>query len=75
MATRRYGISAGEGEFSVTEAVGAAVSADTVEVTVELANTAVNVTGGTTRSISKQEVLDALDKIKNHIIKGNWTPA
>lgn len=74
MATRRYKISPGEGEFAVVEEAGAAVNSDKVEVTVELATTAVNV-GATTRGILKQEVLDCLDKIKNHIIKGNWPPA
>jgi len=74
MATRLYGISVGEGEFSVTEGVGSAVAADTVELTVELAATAVNTATGQ-RTIGKQEVLDALEKIKNHIIKGNWPPA
>lgn len=74
MATRLYGISVGEGEFSVTEGVGSAVAADKVELTVELATTAVNA-GGSTRAISKQEVLDCIDKLKNHIIKGNWPPA
>lgn len=74
MATRRYGTSVGEGEFAITEAAGAAVSSDKVEVTVELATTAVNV-GATTRGIEKAEVLAALDRIKNHILKGNWPPA
>lgn len=74
MATRRYGINPGEGEFSVTEAAGAAVSSDVIELTVELATTAVNVEA-TTRGLLKQEVIEAIDKIKNHIIKGNWPPA
>ncbi len=74
MATRRYGISVGEGEFSVAEGAGSAVSADKVELTVELASTAVNAASGT-RQILKSEVLDCLEKIKNHIIKGNWPPA
>lgn len=74
MATRLYKISVGEGEFSVAEGAGSAVVSDTVELTVELASTAVNVTGGT-RSVTKQEVLDCIDKIKNHILKGNWLPA
>lgn len=74
MATRRFGISIGEGEFQVTEAAGAAVSSDTVEVTVELAATAVYKQGGQ-RAANKSEVLDALEKIKNHIIKSNWPPA
>jgi len=75
MATRIYGLSVGEGEFSVTEGVGSAVSADTVEVTVDLAATTVNLDGANQRAILKQEVLDILDKFKNHILKGNWPPA
>lgn len=74
MATRRYKISVGENEFAVVEEAGAAVNSDTVEVTVELASTAVN-DGGTTRSVKKEEVIAALEKIKNHILKGNWLPA
>lgn len=74
MATRRFKISVGEGEFSVVEEAGAAVNSDTVELTVELATTAVN-TGATTRGVLKSEVLEAIDKIKNHIIKANWPPA
>lgn len=74
MATRLYQISVGEGEFAVAEGAGSAVVSDTVELTVELASTAVN-TGATTRTITKQEVLDALDKFKNHITKSNWPPA
>lgn len=64
----------GEGEFAITEAAGAAVSSDKVELTVELATTAVN-EGASTRGIKKQEVLDCIDKIKNHILKSNWPPA
>lgn len=74
MATRRFGISVGEGEFSVTEAVGSAVASDVVELTVDLASTTVN-WRGSTRAITKQEVLDALEKLENHIIKSNWPPA
>lgn len=74
MATRRFGISPGEEEFALTESVGAAVNSKKVELTVELATTAVN-DKGTTRGISKQEVLTALQKIRNHIIKSNWPPA
>lgn len=74
MATRRYKISVGETEFNITEEVGAATNSDTVELTVDLASTAVNA-NGTTRAITKHEVLMAIDMIKNHIVKGNWTPA
>lgn len=74
MATRRYKLSVGQGEFSVVEEVGAAVNSDLVELTVELASTGVNTASGT-RTIEKHEVLDCLEKIKNHIVKGNWPPA
>ena len=75
MATRRYKISVGETEFAIVEEAGAAVNSDTVELTVELANTAVNTAGGGTRTIEKEEVLRALSMMHNHILKGNWPPA
>lgn len=68
MATRLYGVSPGETEFSVTEGAGSAVSSDKVELTVELATTAVNTASGT-RAMKKQEVLDCIEAIKNHILK------
>lgn len=64
MATRRYGLSRGETSFQVTEAAGAAVSSDGVEVTVDLAV-----------SFTKAEVVLALEMIMDWIIKGNWPPA
>lgn len=73
MATRLYKVSVGEGEFAVAEGAGSAVVSDTVELTVECASTAVNFRGST-RKPDKQEVLDAIEKIKNHIIKNNWPP-
>lgn len=77
MATRRYSISPGQTEFQVLEAVGAATVSGTVEVTVDLANTIIkdaNTTLGT-RSITREEVLIALEQIRNHVISKNWTPA
>lgn len=74
MATRIYKVSPGQGEFSVTEAVGSPVASNLVELTVELASTGVNTASGT-RIIDKHEVLECLEKIKNHIVKGNWPPA
>lgn len=69
MATRRYGLSVGETEFQVTEAVGAAVATDSIELTVDLAGT------GLTTHEGKMHVLGALDMFRAHIIKGNWPPA
>lgn len=74
MATRRYKISVGETEFGITEEAGAAVNSDHIELTVELATTAVNAASGT-RSVTKNEVLMALEMLENHITKGNWPPA
>jgi hypothetical protein len=64
MATRRYSIARGETEFSITEAVGAATATKSMEFTFDLA---VNLT--------REDVLLALDKIANHIVKGNFPPA
>jgi len=74
MATRRYKINPGESENQVVSEVGAAVNSDAVEVTIELATTAVNA-DGTTRGILKSEVLDALEKIQGFIITNQWPPA
>lgn len=67
MATRKYGISRGENMGQVTEGVGAAVGADEIELTVDLANLST--------SEGKMRVLNALDYITAHITKGNWPPA
>lgn len=74
MATRRYKISPSQPVESIVEEVGAAVNSNLVELTVELAVNAVN-DGSTQRVISKMEVLEALDKFKQHIVEGNWPPA
>ena len=69
MATRIYGISAGEVGNQVTEGVGAAVAADSVELTVDLAGT------GITTAAGRERVIIAIEHIKNHILAGNWPPA
>jgi hypothetical protein len=74
MATRRYGIGVGDEQDEVTEAAGAAVSSDPVEITVELAATTVG-DGAGTRQISKNEVLMAIMRVHDYILKGNWPPA
>ena len=66
MATRRYGLSKGETEFQVTEAVGSATSSDSIELTVDFDAAA---------KPDKKDVLQALDMLKNYILKGNWPPA
>lgn len=66
MAERFYGLDRGETEFSVTEGSSTTATTD-VEVRVDLA--------GFSGAVAKSEVLQLLDMIKNHILKGNWPPA
>lgn len=74
MATRIYGVSVGDKANEVTEGVGSAVAADTVEVTVDLAATTVNTNSGQ-RAITKEEFVNGLKLIIDHVVKGNWPPA
>lgn len=64
MATRRFGLSRGETLDQVTEAVGAAVAADSVELTVDLA-----------ANLTREDVLLALEKFEYYITQVNWPPA
>lgn len=64
MATRRYGLSRGDEQIFVTEAVGVATVNDDVEVTFDLA---VN--------LEQAEVFRLLDKIKEHIATNDFPPA
>lgn len=69
MATRRYKVSPGMTEFQVIEEAGIAVVSNVVELTIDLGNDVSDssVSGGI-RPIRKQEILDALEKITNHIV-------
>ena len=62
MADRFYGLDRGDTEFDVTE--DSSSPTKDVEVAVDLA---VN--------LEKEEVLNKLNEIRNHIIKGDWPPA
>jgi len=64
MATRRLGISRGEEKWAITEAAGAAVSSDNVELTWDLAT-----------GLSKDELLNLVEKLKQHILQINYPPA
>lgn len=74
MATRLYGANADYNLEQVTEAVGSPVAVHNVELTVDLANTAVN-DSGTTRTISKVEVLLILELFEQYITRSIWPPA
>ncbi len=63
MATRLYTLDRSDTEFQVTETVGAATT-ESVEVTIDLAD-----------NLTKAEIFEKLDMIKNHILKSVWPPA
>lgn len=74
MATRLYGANPGYALESVTEGVGSATTSHNVELTVDLATTVVT-DGGTTRAITKNEVLLILNLFEQYITRSNWLPA
>lgn len=73
MATRRYSIDPGQHLEDITEAAGAATVTNHIELTVDCASTVVN-EGSSTRVISKNEVLLALELFEQYITKSNWPP-
>ena len=77
MATRRYKINPGEHNVNaeVTEEVGAAVNSKCIELTVDLAASFAYDAAGVLRAVKKEEVLDALEELKQHITNRNWPPA
>lgn len=77
MATRLYSINPGQKDINtpVTQAVGSAVVTKGIELTVDL-STAYDFNGaGSAKAMTKQDVLDALDQLKEHIEKRQWPPA
>lgn len=73
MATRRYSVDPGKALEDVVEAAGAAVATKAIEITIDCASTVV-VDGATTRKITKEEVLFAIEQFEMYIIRGNWPP-
>lgn len=75
MATRRYSVAVGAGNdtgnTAITEAVGAATVTTAIELTIDLAN----VLTGSTLPLTKQDVLQALDLLRDYIIKDDFPPA
>ena len=62
MADRIYGLDRGDVEENVAE--GSSSPTKDVEIVIDLAV-----------SLEKSEVLQLIETIKNHILKGNWPPA
>ena len=62
MASRYYALDIGDNEYEVSE--GATTQSKTVEIAVDLADSA-----------TREQVLVAIDNIKNYIIRDIWPPA
>ena len=62
IADRFYGLDRGDQENDVSE--GTSTPTKAIEVAVELA-----------LNLEKSEVVQKLEEIKNHIVKGDWPPA
>ena len=74
MATRVYGIDPGAQNTDVAEAIGSAASSGFIALTVDIANTVVT-EGGGTRTLTREELINGLENIKEHIMRGDWPPA
>ena len=73
MATRIFAANPNGNVNTVTNAVGPTATSGIIAVVVDLAS---NVTDGTaTRGPDRQEVLDAIEAIRQKIIATNWPPA
>ncbi len=72
MATRLYSIVVGSGVPAplVTENVGSATVTTPMELTVDLGL----VQNNGTAALARQDVYNALQRLKNHIVKGAWPP-
>lgn len=70
MATVRFSVGPGKSLEDVTEAVGAATVSNAIEITIDQA--AVVNDGGTTRSLTKAEVLLAIELLEDYIVRRNW---
>jgi len=66
LATRRYSIAKGQREQDIVEAAGAATATSSMEFTFDLA---------VSPALTRQDVLDGLEKIMDYIITNKFPPA
>lgn len=71
MSTQRIGANPGYNLEQITNVVGAATVTNNVELTIDMATTIVN-DNGTTRQISRNEVLLILEMMEQYITRMNW---
>lgn len=72
MATRRYSLAPGDAlPYGIVEAAGAATVTKCIEVTIDLAN----VVQGSTKPLTRQDVIQALAKLTDYLVQSPWPPA
>jgi len=72
MATRRYRVTPQTAYLEVIEEAGAPVASDVIEATIELAEVVGGESGN--KTISKEQTILALMKIRDWIIEKPWPP-
>lgn len=70
MATVRWSTTPGDREQDIVQAVGAATVTKNIELTVDLGNTM----DGSSRILSREEVLHSLYRLCDYIVDHTWTP-
>lgn len=70
MATVRWSVFPGATESQITQAVGAATVTNNIEITVDLGNTM----DGSTRVVSREEVILSLRRVIDYMLDHPWTP-
>lgn len=75
MAVRLYAIGANGSLENVIEGVGVANSAGVINLAIDLTTSGVYNEGNTQRTITKSEIIECIEVLKQYIIRGNWTPA
>jgi hypothetical protein len=75
MAVRLYANGANGTLETVIEGVGVANSAGVINLAIDLTTSAAYNIDSTTRAITKAEVIEGIEVLKQYIIRGNWTPA
>jgi len=72
MATRRLSIGAGEVVENMVEAVGAVTATKSIELTFDTSQTLLS---GGTRGMTRSELIDALNKLHDYIMRMPFPPS
>lgn len=75
MAVRLYAMGANGTQETVIEGVGVANSAGVINLAIDLTTSAAYNPDGSTRAITKAEVIEGLVVLQEYIVRGKWVPA